>query len=63
MKPKPSPKNEYSLALMKGSNLSDPERADIVAKLARYTGLSAEYIEQTDLRVNIHRFVKQLLRP
>ena len=54
--------NEYSLALMKGSNLSDSERADIVAKLARYTGLSADYIEQTDLRVNIHRFVKQLLR-
>ncbi|MCB0009858.1 MAG: hypothetical protein KDE04_25510, partial [Anaerolineales bacterium] len=41
---------------------SDSERADIVAKLARYTGLSADYIEQTDLRVNIHRFVKQLLR-
>jgi carboxypeptidase C (cathepsin A) len=33
-----------------------------VDRLARYTGLSAGYIERTDLRINIHRFVKELLR-
>jgi carboxypeptidase C (cathepsin A) len=53
---------EYTLALMKGAALPDEERASIVRKLARYTGLSEAYIEQTNLRVNIHRFIKQLLR-
>jgi carboxypeptidase C (cathepsin A) len=53
---------EYTLALMKGAALADEERASIVRKLARYTGLSEAYIEQTNLRVNIHRFIKQLLR-
>jgi len=54
--------NEYVLALMKGASLPARERARIVAKLARYTGLSPEYIDGTDLRINIHRFVKELLR-
>lgn len=54
--------NEYSVALMKGSNLKGEERKQIVAKLARYTGLSEVYLEQTDLRVNAPRFMKQLLR-
>ena len=31
-------------------------------KLARYTGLSKEYLENTDLRVEIMRFCKELLR-
>ncbi|MGD2078910.1 MAG: peptidase S10 [Chloroflexota bacterium] len=53
---------EYTLALMKGAALPAGERATIVAKLARYTGLSERYIEQTNLRVNIYRFVKELLR-
>jgi carboxypeptidase C (cathepsin A) len=53
---------EYTVALMKGAALPAGERRVIVRKLARYTGLSESYIEQTNLRVNIHRFVKQLLR-
>ena len=54
--------NEYTLALMKGDALPDDERQQIVEKLSRYTGLSEDYIERTNLRVNIHRFVKELLR-
>ena len=54
--------NEYTLALMKGDALPDEEREKIVAKLARYTGLSEEYIKRTNLRINIHRFTKELLR-
>jgi carboxypeptidase C (cathepsin A) len=54
--------NEYTLALMKGAKLSKDERSEIVQKLARYAGLSPRYIEQTDLRINIYRFVKELLR-
>jgi carboxypeptidase C (cathepsin A) len=33
-----------------------------VTELARLTGLSPDYIDRTDLRINIHRFVKELLR-
>jgi carboxypeptidase C (cathepsin A) len=53
---------EYTLALMRGANLPTAERAKIAEKLARYTGLSLDYIERTDLRINIHRFTKELLR-
>lgn len=52
----------YTLALIKGDALPEAERAEIAARLARYTGLSREYVEQTNLRINIHRFVKELLR-
>lgn len=53
---------EYTQALMKGYHLSQAERKAIVTKLARLTGLSEDYIEGTDLRINIHRFCKELLR-
>ncbi len=53
---------EYTLALMKGSQLSDAEKAQITTTLARYTGLSEEYVTQTNMRINIHRYVKELLR-
>lgn len=53
---------EYTLALMKGAALAAGEREEIVQKLARYTGLAPAYIEQIDLRIEIHRFIKELLR-
>ena len=53
---------EYATALMKGAKLSAAEATVIRQKLARYTGLSESYIEQTNLRVNIHRFTKELMR-
>ena len=54
--------NEYALALLRGDALPTEERTAIAARLARYTGLSADYIERTNLRIDIHRFVKELLR-
>jgi carboxypeptidase C (cathepsin A) len=54
--------NEYSVALLRGDTLTAEERAAVVQKLARYTGLSPEYVERTDLRLNILRFTKELLR-
>jgi carboxypeptidase C (cathepsin A) len=54
--------NEYALGLMKGSSLTVRERERLVNRLARYTGLSPAYIEGTDLRINIFRFTKELLR-
>jgi carboxypeptidase C (cathepsin A) len=54
--------NKYTLALMKGAELPENERGTIIEKLAHYTGLSPEYIAQTNLRIEIHRFTKELLR-
>ena len=53
---------EYTLALMKGIELPEDERQEITRKLAHYTGLPIDYIERTDLRINIMRFCKELLR-
>ncbi|MBN1667077.1 MAG: hypothetical protein JW862_08305 [Anaerolineales bacterium] len=53
---------EYTLALMRGDALPAGERTAIAQKLARYTGLAADYIERTNLRVEIFRFTKELLR-
>jgi carboxypeptidase C (cathepsin A) len=53
---------EYAAALAKGTALSKPKQRLIAGKLARYTGLSLDYIEQTNLRPVIFRFCKQLLR-
>ena len=54
--------NEYLPALMKGSALAGEERASIRTRLARYTGLSEQYLESADLRVAPGRFYKELLR-
>ncbi len=54
--------NEYSVALMKGDKLAKSEKDAIAARLARYTGLSPTYIRRADLRINLPRFSKELLR-
>ena len=54
--------NDYTLALMKGNDLVDQERERIIEKLIRLTGLSRQYIEGTNLRINIHRYCNELLR-
>jgi carboxypeptidase C (cathepsin A) len=53
---------EYNNALMKGDKLSPDERKGIVDKLSRYTGLSKDYLEKTNLRIQDSRFTKELLR-
>lgn len=53
---------EYNDALMKGDALTAAERQEIVDKLARFTGLSPEYIDRSNLRIHIMRYVKELLR-
>ncbi len=53
---------EYTLALMKGDALTTEETRQIAAKLARYTGLSVDYILRSNLRIEIMRFCKELLR-
>jgi carboxypeptidase C (cathepsin A) len=53
---------EYAPALLRGAGLPESERRAIIEKLAGYTGLSEEYLERANLRVNDHRFFKELLR-
>jgi carboxypeptidase C (cathepsin A) len=53
---------DYTHALMQGAALPADERAEIAGRLAQYTGLSRDYVERTNLRIDIHRFVKELLR-
>src|ERR1700731_4349667 len=55
-------KGDYSTALMAGDALANAKHVEIVQKLARLTGLSADYIERTNMRVEIERFTKELLR-
>ena len=54
--------NEYGPALLKGELLSESEKKTIAAKLARFTGLSEEYVLQSNLRVPDFRFFKELQR-
>jgi len=53
---------EYSAALLKGDALAPEERAHIADKLSRYTGISREFIERTNLRIKDQHFFKELLR-
>lgn len=54
--------NEYADALLKGARLTEDKRKDVVGKYARFTGLSEDYVERANLRVNMARFGKELLR-
>jgi len=53
---------EYLLALAKGHRLTDAERTAAAGRLARYTGLSAEFLLRANLRVDSGRYRKELLR-
>ncbi|MBU6404372.1 MAG: peptidase S10 [Pseudomonadota bacterium] len=55
-------RGEYASALMLGSSLPAAEKAQIVQKLAQYTGLKPSYIEKADLRVNLFQFMAELQR-
>jgi carboxypeptidase C (cathepsin A) len=54
--------DEYAPALFKGSRLEPAARARIRERLAHFTGLPAEYVERSDLRILAGRFRKELLR-
>ncbi len=52
----------YSVALMKGASLSQEEWDRLAEDLSRYTGLSRVFLERSDYRIPMHRFVKELRR-
>jgi carboxypeptidase C (cathepsin A) len=53
---------EYADALMKGTNITPQEKTDIATKLSHFIGLSPDYIEKADLRVNLAQFSVELQR-
>jgi carboxypeptidase C (cathepsin A) len=53
---------DYLVALAKGDKLTAQERNRVIDKLSQYTGLSREYIDNTNLRIEIFRFIRELLR-
>lgn len=53
---------EYLDALAQGARLPSPRFDDVVAKLHRYTGLSEQYIRNSNLRIPYDRFENELLR-
>lgn len=55
-------RGDYARALLVGDQLTDADRRAVVTRLAQLTGLTPQYIEQTNLRIDISRFDKELLR-
>ncbi|QFZ16668.1 S10 family peptidase [Saccharothrix syringae] len=53
---------DYPWALARGNRLSTEERASAVARLASLTGLSEDYVDRVNLRVEHVRFFTELLR-
>ncbi len=53
---------EYAQALQKGDQLTPAERQKVVQDMARFTGLSPKYIEESNLRVSPFRWFKELER-
>jgi carboxypeptidase C (cathepsin A) len=54
--------NDYSVILTKGDRLSAAEKQKAVEQLSRYTGLDKTFVENCNLRVDLGRFNKELLR-
>jgi len=54
--------NDYMLALQKGDRLVGKDRDDVIAQLARFTGLDKQFIDNANLRVSLNFFRKELLR-
>lgn len=53
---------EYMPALYKGDRLTKEEKSSMANKLAAYSGLSADYWQRADLRVQAGEFFAELLR-
>jgi carboxypeptidase C (cathepsin A) len=53
---------DFAAALMKGSKLTDAEKAAVAKKLAHFTGLSEDYLLKANLRVTLAQFNAELER-
>jgi carboxypeptidase C (cathepsin A) len=52
----------YLEALNKGDQISSEQRKEAIEKTARLTGLEAHYVDQSDLRIDVGHFTRELLR-
>lgn len=53
---------DYPWALARGNRLTAKERADIVRRVATLTGLSPDYVDRANLRIEHKHFFAELLR-
>lgn len=54
--------NEYTPSLLKIDRLSASEKQNLLDKFSRYSGLSKNFIDQNDFRIELSEFMKELLR-
>jgi carboxypeptidase C (cathepsin A) len=52
----------YLVALHAGNRLTPAARQRVAGDIARFTGLSREFVEQNDLRITLGEFVQELLK-
>ena len=53
---------QYAPALLAGSRIGEQEYREVLAGLSRYTGLSEEYWDRANLRIDEGRFTQELMR-
>lgn len=53
---------EYAPAMLRLETLSPQQRSDLIAKFSSLTGLSREFVDQNNLRIDLGEFNKELLR-
>jgi carboxypeptidase C (cathepsin A) len=54
--------NEYTVALTRSDRMTAAEKDAVLAKLSRYSGLNRAFIDNSNMRVDLGAFNKELLR-
>lgn len=54
--------NEYTPAMLRIDTLTDAERNNLADKYSQFTGLSKQYVLNNNFRVELGKFMKELLR-
>ena len=54
--------NAYTLALMKGDSLKKADRVAVLKELSRLTGVSENYLDEHNLRLQVQEYCKELRR-